>query len=145
MSIKNLFGSWHPEKHASKNSLLAQDQIQYLEKILEIEIKNIQNNIIEPIVFTSGHRVPQGLAKLDGNLFNVEHGPKGGDEINKLEKGNNYGWPIVSYGTNYLKDSGGDGKSYKINHSVNKFKEPLFAFVPSIGISSLNKNIDRVL
>ena len=44
----------------------------------------------------------------------------------------------------YLKDSGGDGKSYKINHSVNKFKEPLFAFVPSIGISSLN-NCPKVL
>ena len=133
-----------PEKHASKNSLLAQDPSSIFGKILEIEIKNTQNDLIEPTVFTSGHRVPQGLAKLNGNLFNVEHGPKGGDEINKLKKGNNYGWPIVSYGTNYLKDSGGDGKSYKINHSANKFEEPLFAFVPSIGISSLN-NCPKVL
>ena len=42
--------------------------------------------------------------------FNVEHGPKGGDELNRLIAGKNYGWPRVSYGTNYLKESGGDGK-----------------------------------
>ena len=133
-----------PEKHASKNSFLAQDLNSVFGKILEIDKENIQNNLIKPMVFTSGHRVPQGLTKIDGNLFNAEHGPKGGDEINILEKGENYGWPIVSYGTNYLKDGGGDGKSYKINHSSNKFKDPLFAFVPSVGISSLN-NCPKIL
>ena len=133
-----------PEKHASKNSFLAQDLNSVFGKILEIDKENIQNNLINPMVFTSGHRVPQGLTKIDGNLFNAEHGPKGGDEINILEKGENYGWPIVSYGTNYLKDGGGDGKSYKINHSSNKFKDPLFAFVPSVGISSLN-NCPKIL
>jgi len=133
-----------PEKHASKNSFLAQDLNSIFGKILEIDKENIQNNLINPMVFTSGHRVPQGLTKIDGNLFNAEHGPKGGDEINILEKGENYGWPIVSYGTNYLKDGGGDGKSYKINHSSNNFKEPLFAFVPSVGISNLN-NCPKIL
>ena len=133
-----------PEKHASKNSFLAQDLNSVFGKILEIDKENIQNNLINPMVFTSGHRVPQGLTKIDGNLFNAEHGPKGGDEINILEKGENYGWPIVSYGTNYLKDGGGDGKSYKINHSSNNFKDPLFAFVPSVGISSLN-NCPKIL
>ena len=133
-----------PEKHASKNSFLAQDLNSVFGKILEIHKENIQNNLINPMVFTSGHRVPQGLTKIDGNLFNAEHGPKGGDEINILEKGENYGWPIVSYGTNYLKDGGGDGKSYKINHSSNNFKDPLFAFVPSVGISSLN-NCPKIL
>ena len=133
-----------PEKHASKNSFLAQDLNSVFGKILEIDKENIQNNLINPMVFTSVHRVPQGLTKIDGNLFNAEHGPKGGDEINILEKGENYGWPIVSYGTNYLKDGGGDGKSYKINHSSNNFKDPLFAFVPSVGISSLN-NCPKIL
>ena len=133
-----------PEKHASKNSFLAQDPNSIFGKILEIDKEKIRNDLIDPIVFTSGHRVPQGLAKIGGNLFNVEHGPKGGDEINILKKGENYGWPLVSYGTNYLKNDGGDGKSYKINHSSNNFKEPLFAFVPSVGISNLN-NCPKVL
>jgi Glucose/sorbosone dehydrogenases len=78
-----------PEKHASKNSFLAQDLNSIFGKILEIDKENIQNNLIKPMVFTSGHRVPQGLTKIDGNLFNAEHGPKGGDEINILEKGEN--------------------------------------------------------
>ena len=89
-------------------------------------------------MFSQGHRVPQGLTILNEKIFNVEHGPKGGDELNLVIKGKNYGWPKVSYGTNYLKDNGGDGTSYKINHKKNGFEEPLFAFVPSVGISSLN-------
>tara|TARA_B100002052_G_scaffold144664_1_gene132241 strand:+ start:1400 stop:2638 length:1239 start_codon:yes stop_codon:yes gene_type:complete len=133
-----------PEKHASKNSLLAQDLKSVFGKILIIDKNKLEDNLIEPIVYTYGHRVPQGLTKIGKNLFNAEHGPKGGDEINLLKKDENYGWPVVSYGTNYLKDGGGDGKSYKINHSLNNFKEPLFAFVPSIGISSLN-NCPKIL
>jgi glucose/arabinose dehydrogenase len=83
-----------------------------------------------------GHRTPQGLTKVNNFIFNVEHGPKGGDELNKLIKDKNYGWPLVSYGTEYLYSN--EGKSFKVNHENNNFEEPLFAFVPSIGISSLN-------
>ena len=104
---------------------------------LENKIKDKKNKLTVEI-FSKGHRVPQGLTILNGQIFNVEHGPKGGDELNRVIKGNNYGWPLVSYGTNYLKDSGGDGASFKINHEVNGFTEPLFAFVPSVGISNLN-------
>ena len=50
--------------------------------------------------FTIGHRNPQGLyIDPDGNIWSSEHGPKGGDELNLLVKGRNYGWPIVTYGT----------------------------------------------
>ena len=132
-----------PEKHASKNSPLAQKDDYMFGKILEINkeelFKSNTNNKIDVKIYSKGHRVPQGLTKLNKSVFSVEHGPKGGDELNKIFKGNNYGWPKVSYGTNYLKDNGGDGTSYKINHQINGFTEPLFAFVPSIGISSLNK------
>ena len=140
---KILFSLGTPEKHASKNSMLAQLDNSKFGKILEIHKDNLLNSInsdneLKIGVFSKGHRVPQGLTILKDSIFNVEHGPKGGDELNKVIKGKNYGWPSVSYGTNYLKDNGGDGSSFKINHEKNDFEEPLFAFVPSVGISSLN-------
>ena len=53
-------------------------------------------------VWTYGHRNPLGLRfDLNGQLWDLEHGPAGGDEINKLEPGDNYGWPVVSNGDNY--------------------------------------------
>ena len=140
---KILFSLGTPEKHASKNSMLAQLDSSKFGKILEINKENLLNSInsddkLQIGIFSKGHRVPQGLTILKDSVFNVEHGPKGGDELNKVIKGKNYGWPNVSYGTNYLKDNGGDGTSFKINHEKNNFEEPLFAFVPSVGISSLN-------
>src|ERR1035438_1522581 len=52
--------------------------------------------------WTSGHRTPYGMAfSPTGELWEVEHGPKGGDELNLIEKGKNYGWPLASYATNY--------------------------------------------
>jgi glucose/arabinose dehydrogenase len=52
--------------------------------------------------WTTGHRTPYGLAfGPDGRLWEVEHGPRGGDELNLIEPGKNYGWPLVSYATNY--------------------------------------------
>jgi glucose/arabinose dehydrogenase len=56
-----------------------------------------------PEIWTYGHRNPQGLAfdPRTGKLFESEFGPKGGDEINVLEPGKNYGWPVVSWGSNY--------------------------------------------
>ena len=55
-------------------------------------------------IFTSGHRNPQGLTKINDSFFSVEHGPQGGDELNKIIKSKNYGWPLVSYGTQYYYD-----------------------------------------
>jgi hypothetical protein len=133
-----------PEKHVSKNSLLAQLNDSIFGKIIEIDknqlinkINNESNNL-DINIFSKGHRVPQGLTIMNDKIFNVEHGPKGGDELNLVIKGKNYGWPKVSYGTNYLLDNGGDGSSYSVNHKINGFEEPLFSFVPSVGISSLN-------
>ena len=139
-----LFSLGTPEKHMSKNSLLAQKDSSNFGKILEIKKPDLEKKImgsngnLNINVFSKGHRVPQGLTILNGEIFNVEHGPKGGDELNKVKRGQNYGWPEVSYGTNYLKDGGGDGVSFKVNHEKNGFVEPLFAFLPSVGISNLN-------
>ena len=59
-------------------------------------------NIAPSEIWSSGHRTPYGLAFApDGRLWEVEHGPRGGDELNLIEPTKNYGWPLVSYATNY--------------------------------------------
>jgi aldose sugar dehydrogenase len=59
-------------------------------------------NVTPAETWTSGHRTPYGLAFApDGRLWEVEHGPRGGDELNLIEPGKNYGWPLVSYAVNY--------------------------------------------
>jgi glucose/arabinose dehydrogenase len=59
-------------------------------------------NLTPSETWTTGHRTPYGLAfGPDGRLWELEHGPRGGDELNLIEPGKNYGWPLVSYATNY--------------------------------------------
>lgn len=59
-------------------------------------------NLTPSETWTTGHRTPYGLAFApDGRLWELEHGPRGGDELNLIEPGKNYGWPLVSYGHNY--------------------------------------------
>lgn len=59
-------------------------------------------NLTPAETWSTGHRTPYGLAfGPDGRLWEVEHGPKGGDELNLIEKGKNYGWPLTSYSMNY--------------------------------------------
>ena len=133
-----------PEKHISKNSPLAQSNDSMFGKILELKKEDLRNiindktNILKITPFSKGHRVPQGLTHLNNKIFSTEHGPKGGDELNLIIKGKNYGWPTVSYGTNYLKSNGGGGKAISVNHEIKNFEEPLFSFIPSVGISALN-------
>ena len=59
-------------------------------------------NLTPAETWTTGHRTPYGLAFApDGQLWELEHGPRGGDELNLIRRGENYGWPLVSYGANY--------------------------------------------
>jgi aldose sugar dehydrogenase len=59
-------------------------------------------NLTPAETWTSGHRTPYGMAfGPDGRLWEIEHGPRGGDRLNLIERGKNYGWPLVSYGRNY--------------------------------------------
>src|SRR6478672_10641390 len=59
-------------------------------------------NLAPAETWSTGHRTPYGLAFApDGRLWELEHGPKGGDELNLIEPGKNYGWPLVSYAVNY--------------------------------------------
>ena len=86
-------------------------------------------------IFSSGHRNPQGLAvDLAGDVWLTEHGPQGGDELNRIFRSRNYGWPTVTFGTEYgtfawpLSDVQGrhDG-----------FEKPVYAWSPGLGISSV--------
>ena len=85
--------------------------------------------------FTTGHRNQQGLyIDPSGNIWSSEHGPKGGDELNLLVKDKNYGWPIVTYGTNY------DASAWPLNPRQgwhDGFEAPVYAWVPSVGLSSI--------
>ena len=56
-----------------------------------------------PEIWSYGHRNPQGMDRdpATGLLWESEHGPRGGDEINVVERGKNYGWPVITYGMNY--------------------------------------------
>jgi glucose/arabinose dehydrogenase len=78
--------------------------------------------------YSYGHRNPQGLA-IDLNTNNIwehEHGPQGGDEINLVQRGKNYGWPILSYGINY------DGSSFAEDTVRVGMESPVIYWVPSI-------------
>lgn len=85
-------------------------------------------------IWSYGHRNPQGLFydKQRNILWSVEHGPRGGDEINIIKKGANYGWPIISYGKEYHNnDSVGEG-----THK-DGMEQPVKVYIPSIAPSSL--------
>ncbi len=83
--------------------------------------------------YTLGNRNPQGMAKhpTSGEIWIHEHGPMGGDEINIVKKGVNYGWPVITYGTNY------DGSSITDFTSQEGMEQPVHYWVPSIGPSGM--------
>ena len=87
-----------------------------------------------PEIWSYGHRNPQGLAinPADGKLWGQEHGPMGGDEINLIAPGRNYGWPQVSYGVNYDGSPVGTGKT-----QAPGMQEPIWHWTPSIAPSGM--------
>lgn len=87
----------------------------------------------KPEIWTLGHRNPLGLAfSPSGELWSTEQGPQGGDELNRIEKGKNYGWPEVSLGRNY------DGTVVGKGFSAPGFEDPVVYWVPAIAISGLS-------
>jgi aldose sugar dehydrogenase len=85
-----------------------------------------------PGVFSMGHRNPQGAAvDDDGQFWVVEHGAKGGDELNRVSAGLNYGWPVISYGENY------NGEKIGIGSETPGMEQPVIYWDPSIAPSGL--------
>jgi glucose/arabinose dehydrogenase len=87
-----------------------------------------------PEIWAYGVRNAEGLAfnPADGKLWEQEHGPMGGDEINIIEKGKNYGWPVVSYGVNYDGTPVGQGQQ-----QARGMQDPLWHWTPSIAPSGM--------
>lgn len=84
-------------------------------------------------IYTYGHRNPQGMLKHPetGEMWIHEHGPRGGDEINILKKGANYGWPVISYGINY------NGTRFTDKTEMEDMEQPIYYWVPSIAPSGM--------
>lgn len=86
----------------------------------------------QPGIWSYGHRNPQGAAlDLDGNLLVVEHGARGGDEINRVTRGANYGWPVISYGRHYSGRTIGEGTA------KDGMQQPAFYWDPSMAPSGM--------
>jgi glucose/arabinose dehydrogenase len=85
-------------------------------------------------IYSYGHRNPQGMVKhpKTGDIWTHEHGPRGGDEINIIKKGKNYGWPKITYGINYI------GTSITDDKSLPGMEQPLHYWTPSIAPSGMS-------
>lgn len=98
-----------------------------------------QENVI-PSIYSYGHRNPQGLAlhPVTGQVWEHEHGPRGGDEINIIQKGANYGWPVITYGINYV------GTIITDLTEKEGMEQPIHYYIPSIapcGMAFLDSDI----
>ena len=133
----NLFVSVGDRSTGDPLPLQAQQTDTYLGKVIHItpEGKPAPGNpaIGLPAAWTMGHRTPQGLTFApDGRMWEVEHGPRGGDELNLIEKGKNYGWPVIVHGINYPGTKIGDAIVEKAG-----LEQPRYYWDPIIAPSSL--------
>jgi len=87
-----------------------------------------------PELWTKGHRNPQALVvhPETGDVWVTEHGPQGGDELNLIKKGANYGWPVVGFGVNYRT-----GSAIHTGTMREGMESPVHVWVPSIGVSGM--------
>jgi aldose sugar dehydrogenase len=89
----------------------------------------VNQNGAEPSIWSYGHRNPQGLTidRATGNIWETEHGPQGGDELNLIRKGLNYGWPVIGQGVNY------GGATIHESDTQSGMQRPVHYWIPSIG------------
>lgn len=118
------FDGWNADR------ILAQDPESDYGKTLLIPLDGGEARI-----FTRGHRNPQGLhVGPDGRIWLSEHGPQGGDELNLLTEGANYGWPFQTFGTEY---GGVSWPVARVAEDEGEFRSPVFSWTPAIGPSNL--------
>ncbi|MEM7674590.1 MAG: PQQ-dependent sugar dehydrogenase [Myxococcota bacterium] len=87
-----------------------------------------------PEIWSYGHRNIQGMAvhPITGDVWTTEHGPAGGDEVNRPQAGGNHGWPLACYGSHY------DGRRIPDDHAGQGFAEPIHYWTPSVAPSGLH-------
>lgn len=119
-----------PRNYPDPGRAVAQRWDSPLGKVTEIDL---ESGAVTHLA--AGFRNPQGLhVANDGRVWLTDHGPRGGDELNLLREGANYGWPVVTYGTLY------SGFTWPLAAESGRhegFERPVYAWVPSVGISQL--------
>lgn len=119
------------EHFSNRERQFAQDVDKTYGKVVRVNLNGgaADGNPFDNEVWTLGHRNVQGAAirPADGTLWTLEHGPAGGDELNMITRGANYGWPVVSYGVNYSGAPVGSGQA-----RADGFTEPQYYWDPVI-------------
>jgi len=130
------------EKFTPDGRVQAQELNSYLGKIVKITkngqpapntpFANDQN--AKPGIYSYGHRNPEGLDinPVTGELWEAEFGPRGGDEVNVIRPGKNYGWPVITYGIDYSGEKMGDGIQQKAG-----MEQPVYYWDPSVSPSGI--------
>ena len=130
------------EKFMPQSRVLAQDVDSYLGKIIRITTDGkpapgnpfINQANAKPEIYSYGHRNPEGLElnPVTGELWESEFGPRGGDEINIIRAGKNYGWPVITYGIEYQGGPVGEGIQQKAG-----MEQPVYYWDPVISPSGI--------
>jgi glucose/arabinose dehydrogenase len=130
------------EKFAPQSRVEAQDVNSYLGKIVRITTDGkpapgnpfLNQPGAKPEVYSYGHRNPEGLEidPVTGELWESEFGPRGGDEINIIRPGKNYGWPVITYGIEYSGQKVGDGIQQKAG-----MEQPVYYWDPVLSPSGI--------
>ncbi len=129
------------ERSDKETRPLAQDQQAYYGKIIKInkdgkaDAANPKISGWKPEIYSTGHRNPQGIAlhPQTGELWVAEMGPKGGDEVNRITPGKNYGWPTITYGEEYSGMKIGDAIGQKEG-----LEQPVYFWDPSVSPSGID-------
>jgi cytochrome c2 len=123
-------GDFNQDAVMISSAKVSQDSASSFGKTFEIDWKSGSHRMI-----SLGHRNPQGLmVTKQGRVFSTEHGPAGGDELNQVVHGANYGWPNVTFGTDY---GSYDWPNSSVSGSHSGYALPTYAWLPSIGVSNL--------
>lgn len=124
-------GDYHWDGVRGPEAIAQNEEFEY-GKVIEIEINSGNHRIL-----STGHRNISGVAVgSNGQIWTVEHGPRGGDELNHVREGGDYGWPSATFGTLY------NGLAWPLGDDWARHESgllPTYAWVPSIGISSIEQ------
>lgn len=137
-----LFALGAPSVNNEDIANLAKDMRSPYGKVLRFSKERLLNknhtNKYDFEIYSSGHRNIQGMANIKNNIYAVEHGPKGGDEINLILKDRNYGFPSYSLGSTYTFGKVEfQGTPYDAIGDIESYEPPLYAFVPSVATSNI--------